>query len=137
MNSFAPFVLSPFVPFAVNQQSPLSTLDDLGIGLFGQGTLVLSEKVDVTAGLRFDHEQKEGVLTTSFSPQIAAADQRVGGEGLLERLAAGFGGLSAGRPRHRVRRHLARLQGRRLQPRVARRAARSTIRSSPGTWRAA
>ena len=73
VNSFAPFLLSPFIPFAVDQQSPLSTLDDVGIGLFGQGTLALSEQVDVTAGLRYDHEQKEGVLTTSFSPQIAAA----------------------------------------------------------------
>ncbi len=73
VNSFAPFLLSPFIPFAVTQQSPLSTLDDVGIGLFGQGTLALSEQVDLTAGLRFDHEQKEGVLTTSFSPQIAAA----------------------------------------------------------------
>ena len=72
VNSFAPFLLSPFIPFAVNQQSPAATLDDKGIGLFGQGSLVLSEQVDVTAGLRFDHEQKEGVLTTSFSPQIAA-----------------------------------------------------------------
>jgi len=72
VNSFAPFVLSPFVPFAVDQQSPLSELDDKGIGLFGQATAVLSDKVDVTAGLRFDHEHKEGLLTTSFSPQIAA-----------------------------------------------------------------
>ena len=71
VNSFAPFVLSPFVPFPVDQLSPHATLDDVGIGLFGQGTLVLSQKVDVTAGLRFDHEQKEGVLTTSYSPQIA------------------------------------------------------------------
>jgi iron complex outermembrane recepter protein len=71
VNSFAPFLLSPFVGFAVDQQSPVSTLDDKGIGLFGQGTVVLKEKVDVTAGLRFDHEQKEGVLTTSYTPQIA------------------------------------------------------------------
>jgi iron complex outermembrane receptor protein len=71
VNSFAPFVLSPFVPVAVNQQSPLSELDDKGIGFFGQATAVLNDKVDVTGGLRVDHEQKEGVLTTSFTPQIA------------------------------------------------------------------
>jgi iron complex outermembrane receptor protein len=71
VNTFAPFVLSPFVPLTVSQQSPLSSLDDKGIGLFGQATAVLRDKLDVTGGLRFDHEQKEGILTTSFAPQIA------------------------------------------------------------------
>jgi iron complex outermembrane receptor protein len=32
---------------------------------------VLSDKVDVTGGLRFDHEWKDGLLTTAFAPQIA------------------------------------------------------------------
>jgi iron complex outermembrane receptor protein len=71
VNTFAPFVLSQFVPFSVSQQSPLSSLDDKGIGLFGQATVVLNDKVDITGGLRFDYENKQGDLTTSYTPQIA------------------------------------------------------------------
>ena len=71
-NSFAPFVLSPFLPIAVSQRSPQATLDDKGIGLYGQGTAIIREKVDLTVGVRFDHEQKDGVLATFFTPAIAA-----------------------------------------------------------------
>ena len=71
VNTFSPFVLSQFLPFTVSQQSPLSSLDDRGIGLFGQATAVLNDKVDITGGLRYDHENKQGLLTTSYTPQIA------------------------------------------------------------------
>jgi iron complex outermembrane receptor protein len=71
VNQFAPSVLSPFVPFAVGQTSPEAALDDLGVGLFGQATATLRERVDVTAGLRFDRETKDGVLSTFFTPAIA------------------------------------------------------------------
>jgi iron complex outermembrane receptor protein len=70
-NSFAPFVLSPFVPVPVSQTAPRAALDDRGVGLFGQGTAVVHDTVDVTLGLRFDHEQKDGVLSTFFTPAIA------------------------------------------------------------------
>jgi iron complex outermembrane receptor protein len=67
-NSFSPFV---FAPFAVDQTSPLSALDDVGIGLFGQGTVTVADKVDVTLGLRFDYESKEARLETLFDPPVA------------------------------------------------------------------
>jgi iron complex outermembrane receptor protein len=39
--------------------------------VFGQATAVLNDKVDITGGLRYDHENKQGVLMTSYTPQIA------------------------------------------------------------------
>jgi len=71
VNSFAPFVLSPLVPFAVRSTSPQAALDDRGIGLYGQATAVVREKLDLTAGVRFDHENKKGVLDTFYSLAIA------------------------------------------------------------------
>lgn len=73
VNDFAPFVLSPFIPLAVSQTSPRATLDDVGLGVFGQGTVTVRDRFDVTAGARVDHEQKDAVLATSFSPAIAPA----------------------------------------------------------------
>ena len=75
VNAYSPFLLSPFIPFAVEQTSPRSALDDVGVGIFGQGTLALHDRVDVTAGVRFDHESKDGDLTTSFNPMIAPPNQ--------------------------------------------------------------
>ncbi len=71
VNSFAPFVLSPFVPVTVDQTSPTAALDDVGIGVYGQGTATLAERVDLTAGVRVDHEQKDAVLGSAFTPAIA------------------------------------------------------------------
>jgi iron complex outermembrane receptor protein len=71
VNAFAPFVLSPFVPVEVSQTSPTAALDDVGIGVYGQGTATLAGRVDVTAGVRFDHEQKDAVLGSAFTPAIA------------------------------------------------------------------
>jgi iron complex outermembrane receptor protein len=74
-NTFAPYVLSPFVPFAVRQTSPRAALDDVGVGVYGQGTVSLADRVDLTAGLRLDHERKDAVMVTSFSPAIAPVRQ--------------------------------------------------------------
>jgi len=71
INAFAPFVLSPFVPVAVEQTSPTAALDDVGIGVYGQGTATLAGRVDLTAGVRVDHEQKDAVLGSAFMPAIA------------------------------------------------------------------
>ena len=70
VNTFAPFILSPLVGFPVDQHSPEAELDDLGIGIYGQGTASLTERVDLTVGARFDHEQKDAQLDTFFSPDI-------------------------------------------------------------------
>jgi len=71
-NAFSPFLLSPFIPFSVSQTSPRAALDDVGVGVYGQGTTTLGDRVDLTAGVRVDHEQKDAVLSTFFTPAIAA-----------------------------------------------------------------
>ncbi len=71
INTFSPFLLSPLVGFEVDQHTPSGTLDDLGVGLYGQGTVTFNERFDLSLGARLDHEQKEAVLDTFFEPQIA------------------------------------------------------------------
>jgi iron complex outermembrane receptor protein len=71
VNSFAPFLLSPLLGFPVSQHSPRSALDDVGVGMYGQGTLTFAGNVDLTVGARVDHERKEAMLDTFYSPQIA------------------------------------------------------------------
>jgi iron complex outermembrane recepter protein len=72
VNSFAPFVLSTSIAFPVDQTAPLAELDDTGIGLYGQGTITVSDRLDLTAGLRFDRENKTADLRTFYAPVIAA-----------------------------------------------------------------
>jgi iron complex outermembrane recepter protein len=79
--NFAPGFLSPLVPLPVTQTSPEAELDDVGVGLFGQGVVTLSDRLDLTAGLRFDHEQKDAALNVFYTPPIAPAQQTVADEG--------------------------------------------------------
>jgi iron complex outermembrane receptor protein len=72
INNFAPFLLSPFLGFTVSQHSPQSALDDVGVGVYGQGTFTMAGNFDLTVGARVDHEQKDAVLDTFFSPMISA-----------------------------------------------------------------
>ena len=71
VNSFSPYVLSPYLAFPVSQHSPQSALDDRGVGVYGQGTLTFHDRFDATIGLRGDHENKKAALDTFFSPAIA------------------------------------------------------------------
>jgi iron complex outermembrane receptor protein len=71
VNSFSPFVLSPFITFPVSQHSPTATLDDRGLGVYGQGTFTFSRKLDVVVGARADREHKAADLNTFFAPAIA------------------------------------------------------------------
>ena len=71
VNTFSPFVLSPFLGFAISQHSPQSALDDVGVGFYGQTTATFVERVDVAVGARVDHENKKASLGTFFSPAIA------------------------------------------------------------------
>jgi iron complex outermembrane receptor protein len=71
VNTLAPYVLSPSLPFPVAQYSPDSSLDDLGIGLFGQATFTIRERLDLTLGARYDYEDKEARLDTYLVPAIA------------------------------------------------------------------
>ncbi len=68
VNHLAAFVVAPI---AVNQYSPVSELDDVGFGLFGQGTLALSDKLDVIAGARFDYESKKADVKSFLDPALA------------------------------------------------------------------
>jgi iron complex outermembrane receptor protein len=71
VNNFSPFVLSPFIAFPVSQHSPNAALDDRGVGVFGQGTLTVSQKLDLVVGARGDREHKQASLNTFYSPAIA------------------------------------------------------------------
>ncbi len=71
VNTLAPFTLSPFIPFAVQQTTPRAALDDRGVGLYGQGTLTFNNALDLTLGARLDHESKDARLETFFTPVIA------------------------------------------------------------------
>lgn len=72
VNTFSPFVLSPFLNFPVNQTSPEGTLKDSGYGAFGQATFSFTNGLDVAVGARADYETKSAVLNTFFTPAIAA-----------------------------------------------------------------
>ena len=71
VNSYAGFVLDPSLPIPVQQITPDAELDDFGISLYGQGTFTIGERLELTAGARFDREEREANLLTSFAPQIA------------------------------------------------------------------
>ena len=71
VNTFAPYVLSPYVPVAVNQQSPLSNLDDAGVGVYGQAIMTVRDGLDLTFGARLDRERKRARIETSYEPAIA------------------------------------------------------------------
>ncbi len=70
-NTIAPFVLSPGIGFPVVQTSPLASLDDLGLGVYGQGTLDVMNRVDVSFGARFDRERRDANIVTGYAPMIA------------------------------------------------------------------
>src|SRR5262249_26125195 len=71
LNSFAMAGLSPFIPFPVDQHSPLATLDDNGVGVYGRATFTFDGRLDATIGLRGDHENKKAALNTFYAPVIA------------------------------------------------------------------
>jgi iron complex outermembrane receptor protein len=67
INSYAPFL---FAPFPVSQHTPVSNLDDVGLGVFGQGTFTVHDRLDVTAGARLDYEDKTANIANFFEPAI-------------------------------------------------------------------
>ena len=70
VNMFQPFVLSQFVGTPVTQHSPQAALDDLGVGFYGHSTATISERFDVSGGLRFDHERKQALLNTFYTADV-------------------------------------------------------------------
>jgi iron complex outermembrane recepter protein len=71
VNTFSPFVLNPQIPFAVANHSPEAALDDTGIGVFGQATATVRDRIDIAAGVRLDRETKKADLKSFFDPVIA------------------------------------------------------------------
>lgn len=72
INTYAPYLISTQIPFAVRQHTPLGTIDEFGLAAFGNATLSINSKLDVTVGARADRERKEADLRTFFEPVIAA-----------------------------------------------------------------
>ena len=68
INHYAPFLVAPF---ALSQHTPLSELDDFGVGVFGQGTVTVNDRLDLTAGARLDYEDKSANLRSFYDPAIA------------------------------------------------------------------
>jgi iron complex outermembrane receptor protein len=73
VNSYAPFVLSPEVPFPLQQTTPKAALDDFGLGIFGGVTATFNERLALTMSGRADYERKDALLETSYAPPIAPA----------------------------------------------------------------
>jgi iron complex outermembrane receptor protein len=60
----------PLLPLALDLHSPEAALDDLGVGVFGQGTITFNGRFDVTAGARFDYEYKSANIDTFYDPPL-------------------------------------------------------------------
>ena len=123
VNNFSPFVLSQFINFAVAQHSPQSTLDDRGLGVYGQGTWTFSNNLDVTAGLRGDRENKQANMNTFYSPAIAPptaviAEKAFGDVSPQFAVALAHDGHHSGddSAADRLLHCCTRIQGRRVQP---------------------
>ena len=71
---FVSQAFSPFLNFPVDETSPQSTLDDVGVGVYGQGTVTLG-RVDLIAGVRADHEQKDALLNSFTNPMLLPPNQ--------------------------------------------------------------
>ncbi|HUQ88488.1 MAG TPA: TonB-dependent receptor [Vicinamibacterales bacterium] len=74
VNTFSAFVLNPQLGFPIAMHSPEASIDSNGVGLFGRATVSFTDKADLTAGLRFDHESSDAHLSTFFSPAFAPAN---------------------------------------------------------------
>jgi iron complex outermembrane receptor protein len=68
INTYAPFLIAPF---ALSEHTPQSALDDVGVGVFGQGTVSFSDRLELTVGARVDYEDKSATLETFYDPAIA------------------------------------------------------------------
>lgn len=71
INIYGAYVLSPLVPVPVTQRSPSASLDDAGVGAYGETTFTFGRVFDAVLGLRGDFESKDASLLTSYAPTIA------------------------------------------------------------------
>ena len=109
-------LLSPFLGFPVSQHSPQSALDDVGVGVYGQGTMTFVGNLDLTIGARVDHESKEALLETFYTPEVAPPTVVSAERELFESLSAGGARVPVSARPDGVRVHRTRIQGGRLQP---------------------
>jgi iron complex outermembrane receptor protein len=72
VNNFSPFVFSQSLPLPVTMHSPQSTLDDRGLGVYGQTTWTIHKTLDIVVGARADREHKTANLNTFFVPAFIA-----------------------------------------------------------------
>jgi iron complex outermembrane recepter protein len=61
VNTYAPFIIVP-VNVPIHERSE-AALNDNGLGLYGNGTFSF-DRVDVSVGARFDHENRDALLST-------------------------------------------------------------------------
>lgn len=71
INTYAPYLISQFLPFSISQHSPKGTIEDLGLAAFGHATLTFHDRLDLTLGARADRERKTADLRTFYEPAIA------------------------------------------------------------------
>ena len=116
VNNFSPFVVSEFVPFPVTQHSPQSALDDVGLGIYGQGTFTFAKKLDLVIGARGDRREQEGRSEYVLLAGDRSAERRENREGLLGRVSAVRDRVPRDTGRNGVRHRVAGIQGGRLQP---------------------
>jgi iron complex outermembrane recepter protein len=78
VTTFSPYVLSPTLPFSVEQRSPSAALDDKGLGAYAMATLTAWKELGFTVGARVDRESRSADIGTSYSPAIAPPTSMVG-----------------------------------------------------------
>jgi iron complex outermembrane recepter protein len=69
VQTFSPGVI-PGVPVSVQNVSPDAELDDIGFGVYGQGTMSFNRRFDLSFGARVDYESKDADLSTSTTPPL-------------------------------------------------------------------
>jgi iron complex outermembrane receptor protein len=70
LNNYAPFLLNPQLGLPVTEQTDAS-LDDRGVGLYGEATFGIGSALEARVGVRGDFETKEADITTAYDPLIA------------------------------------------------------------------
>ena len=65
-NEFRPGGVGIIFPPPPGTNTEAGDFDDLGLAAFGQATITLNDKLDLTAGLRYDYEDKDADIRTSF-----------------------------------------------------------------------
>ncbi len=80
----------PGAPFPF-QQFQDSDLHDLGVAVYGQGTLTLWDKLDLTVGLRYDYERSRANLTSANSTPLIPGGAPVNDTRDFYRLSPKFG----------------------------------------------